>query len=1041
VLETNPLGQATRFVYNDSHLKIEEELVGSGKSTFYSYNDSGWMVSKTEKHTNGEIFVTTYDHDALGNLIQETDPYGTVTTFSRDRMGRIIEKKVSSDDATDQRVFNVLGQVIQETDPNGNATHYTYNIYGMETNITYPDGSEERFRYYNNGWLKQHWKVDGTSVRYNYNPAGKVLEEKTLDTDGKLLKTESFTYKGNHLIQKIDAMGLTTSYSYDHAGRKIQETIGSKVTTYDYDDLDRVIKINDPLGASEAYTYDALDRVASKTLIDSEGKIYAKEAYAYDIHGNKTESKFLENEGVWTTHSSQYDSKGKILWQEDPLGNRTTWEHDHNFINEKGQKVLASTIKDPLGRVAQEINDTYGRLARKDLFDQGALVSRTEYTYDLCGREIEKRAYVYANDQKIREYWVVSTYDKLGNLTSETEMPDGKTTQSTYNALNKLICKIKPDGVAINYDYDSLGRICALYSKDIHYTYIYDLHNNPIEAHDHINNCVQRKSYDLHGNLLHEEIYPGVIINYCYDEKDRITKVILPDNSSIVYVYDPFHLVKVERYNSEGTFTYRCTCPSYNLKGNRIKDISPAGTVDYSYNEIGRKVKIDSNNWSASLDAFDPAGNLLSSSQNDPAGSLKNNYEYDRFDHLTNEGTNNYSYDSLGNCLKKNDQPYEISQLNQLKDDKISQYIYDQNGNLISQTNPEVTYDYDSLNRLKRTGETYLSYDAFGRCMTVGDQSKKKVLLYQGKQEIGSWLNGKLHELRIVHPKASQETTFAIEIDQKPYFPIQDDRYNIVALRQQDGSIAQFSRFSPFGQEILLGDTSIKNPWRFANRRQIQGLSLFEKRFYNPSIMRWQTPDPLGFEDGLNLYTFVHNNPLRYYDPDGQFAWVFAAPIVIPLFEVTFGVGVLTVSTPTLIFIGKAVCVGVGVAAISYAVNRIDKEYEHRCLQEKLDEEDRKKDEEMGFAPDRPLPQTQHGVHIPDADDAHTQLGIGEGRNGRYRQAREFDKNGKPVRDIDFTDHGRAHNHTNPHQHCWLENSTGGSKERDDAEPVTDWIY
>ena len=38
---------------------------------------------------------------------------------------------------------------------------------------------------------------------------------------------------------------------------------------------------------------------------------------------------------------------------------------------------------------------------------------------------------------------------------------------------------------------------------------------------------------------------------------------------------------------------------------------------------------------------------------------------------------------------------------------------------------------------------------------------------------------------------------------------------------------------------------------------------------------RWLTPDPLGFADGPNLYAYVHNNPYKYFDPDGLTAWEF----------------------------------------------------------------------------------------------------------------------------------------------------------------------
>jgi len=98
-----------------------------------------------------------------------------------------------------------------------------------------------------------------------------------------------------------------------------------------------------------------------------------------------------------------------------------------------------------------------------------------------------------------------------------------------------------------------------------------------------------------------------------------------------------------------------------------------------------------------------------------------------------------------------------------------------------------------------------------------------------------------------------------------------------------------------------------------------------------------------------------------------------------------------------------------------------------------------------GF-PDRDLPSTgkNNRIKVPDADALenlsditkcrpYTQLGTRTIRGIKYRQAREFDGNGKPARDIDFTDHRFPDKHTNPHQHEWLNNGTQRSKE---AKPL-----
>jgi len=87
-----------------------------------------------------------------------------------------------------------------------------------------------------------------------------------------------------------------------------------------------------------------------------------------------------------------------------------------------------------------------------------------------------------------------------------------------------------------------------------------------------------------------------------------------------------------------------------------------------------------------------------------------------------------------------------------------------------------------------------------------------------------------------------------------------------------------------------------------------------------------------------------------------------------------------------------------------------------------------------GGFPNRPLPRDNYGNPLPESSAPHTQLGTRLGTNGNYSQAREFDAHGRPVRDIDFTNHGRPQNHPNPHQHRYLPNETGGTPTRGPTE-------
>lgn len=193
--------------------------------------------------------------------------------------------------------------------------------------------------------------------------------------------------------------------------------------------------------------------------------------------------------------------------------------------------------------------------------------------------------------------------------------------------------------------------------------------------------------------------------------------------------------------------------------------------------------------------------------------------------------------------------------------------------------------------------------------------------------------------------------------------------------------------------------------------------------------------------------TLANGNPINRIDPTGEIV-----PAII--------LGVRIVATEAAIMYGRCVANCMATQAISNAIGMCD---DGDCFKEclnplnwvrKTPKAPRAKPRNVAppsnpttpmsdfgsYAPDRRLPRDNHGNPIPDTNVPHTQLGTRNGRNGDYTQGREwgYDENNNlvPIRDIDFTDHGRPQNHPNPHQHDFIPNPSGGTPQHGPARPL-----
>ena len=888
---TDAMGSVTTYQYTGGGLLTSIVRPQGNAPVVNTYDGEGRVVSQVDAEGN----VTTLSYQ--GPLTQLTDPLGGARTHKHSANGEL-EEFTKANGQQRQMGYgpqgrrssytDALGNVTSFTDepatgraaaitwPDGSTLTHTFALFGTKpvsfprlTVRGYPDGTEERFDWDDDGRMISAVDREGFETRYEFGSDWEA------EINALGARWESWFNGDDSLRESVDPAGHRTSYGYDALGRRtsilhpdgterlfsfdLRDRVVSLtderggVTTFDYDGNGNLIQRTDALGLSTTFGYDGLDRIVSVTdpKGGSTGLVYdelGRVEIITDQLGGLTAFTFDSADRLLSLTSAegrvstrQYDAAGRLTGLTDPLGHVTTF------------------VYDSMGRV-EEAHDANGEVTSFQYDPMGRPVTITDplggmdaLTYDARGRVTRR--------ESPGGLLIDATRDELGSMTVAADAT-GAAWQREYDAQGRMVSATDPLGNQTGFSYDERGRRSGM-------TLPGWLGSASVE-------------FDGVGNITRQSYSDGTEMTFTYDARSRLVQgdgiALSRDENGLVVQSNGLGMTR----DAKGRITAVTVAPGKVLQYAYDADDNLTAVTDWmgggvtlSWDDAGRLERVDRANQVSTIQGWDPAGRLTSlveEEQGLPVSSIA--LTRDALGRIVaSDRSLPLSPELSGGVARWRSDPAGQLHGPRFEHDAAGRRRADRRG----------TYEWDlagRLTRYRRAGTVVdLDYDAHGNL--IGKQQGDRVRTFTRnlgfEQPVPMVMGDGTRDLWYYVFAPAGDLLYAIDaLTGEHRYVHADERGSVVFLTDGSGAVTDRYAYDPFGAPAgELGTT--ENPFRYLGRLGMMsegdGLHLTYRRPYDAWTGRFLSREPFAYDDDprfFNRYQYAGGDPVNRVDWDGQ---------------------------------------------------------------------------------------------------------------------------------------------------------------------------